>query len=218
MAEKLSLEEQELEKSRPQVVKTLIKRFYRDFGSNAARNNEKSRKYFRQQITKMGKVRSARIMAHREWFKDKPVIGKLYLFQYDAKWKDELPYWDMMPLTFFFNSFEKNGTQYLIGINLHYLQPALRMMLFSELLSIRSEKRYRPNTRLRISWEILKAFSNHRLVQPCVKQYIVKNIRSKFIEIPATDWEILIPLGLERFQKAASAEVWANSMKKSKVK
>ena len=27
-------------------------------------------------------------------------VGRLYLFQYDAKWKDILPYWDVWPLIF----------------------------------------------------------------------------------------------------------------------
>lgn len=217
MAEKLSKVERELERSRPSVVRTLVKRYYRDFGNNAQRNSKRSRDWFRKNATKMGKVRSARLM-HREWFTDRPRIGRLYLFHYDAKTKDELPYWDRLPLTFFFNSYEKNGKKYLLGINLHYLQPALRMALFAELISIRNEKRYRATTRLKISWQVLQSFSNHRMVQPCVKKYLVSHIRSKFIEIPPTDWEIVIPLGLERFQKASSAKVWRDSSKASKNK
>jgi hypothetical protein len=208
--------ERELEKSRPSIVKTLLKRFYRDFGANAVRNSQKSRQWFREQATKMGKLRTARIMTQRDWITSTPKIGKLYLFQYDAKWKDELPYWDMMPLVFFFNSYTKNGTQYLVGMNLHYLQPALRMVLFAQLLSLRNEKRYRKNTRLRLTWEILQSMSSSRLVGPCVKQYITKNIRSKFIEVPPSDWEVIIPLGLERFQKASSAKVWGDSVKRSR--
>jgi hypothetical protein len=213
--EQLTNEERELSKSRPSVVKTLLKRFYRDFGSNAIRNSAKSRKWFREQATKMGKIRTSRVM-RKEWIADRPVIGKLYLYQYDAKHKDELEYWDKFPLVFFFNSYSKDGKNYLVGINLHYLPPALRMVLFAELLSIRNEKRYRKNTKLKISWEILQAFSNHKLVQPCVKKYLVNHIMSKFIEIPTSDWEVIIPLGLERFQKQSSAKVWADSVKKGK--
>jgi len=205
--------ERELDKSRPALVRTLIKRYHRDFGANAARHSRRSRQWFREQATKIGKVRTSKIMK-AQWIADKPKIGRLYLYQYDAKTKDTLPYWDMFPLVFFFNSWTgKNGKKYLIGINLHYLQPALRMYLFAELLSLRNEKRYRPNTRLKISWEILQRFANFKLVQPCVKKYLVEHIRSKFIEIPSEDWEIVIPLGLERFQKAASAKVWSDSAK-----
>lgn len=211
--EKLTNEERELEKSRPQVVKTLLKRFYRDFGRNAKRNSAKSRTWFRQQATKMGKTRTGRIFGHRDWIKSKPEIGRLYLYQYDAKTKDELPYWDKFPLVFFFNAYSKDGKSYLLGINLHYLPPAMRMILFAELLSIRNEKRYRDRTKLKISWEVLQSFSNNRLVQPCVKKYLRSHIMSKFMEIPASDWEILIPLGLERFQKASSAKVWSESVK-----
>ena len=46
-----------------------------------------------------------------------PEIGKMYLFQYDAKHKKILPYWDRFPLIFPFD-YAKDG---FYGINLHYL-------------------------------------------------------------------------------------------------
>ena len=32
-----------------------------------------------------------------------PLIGRMYLFRYQAKWDDILPYWDMWPLIFPFD-------------------------------------------------------------------------------------------------------------------
>ncbi len=62
----------------------------------------------------------ARTQASRDWFRDtaakmrtvnerslmkgdqgrlvaKPIIGSMYMFNYDPKWKDELPYYDRFP-------------------------------------------------------------------------------------------------------------------------
>ena len=59
-----------------------------------------------------------------------PKIGRLYLFQYDAKWKDILPYWDVWPLIFPFD-YADNG---FYGINLHYLPPNARAALMIKLI------------------------------------------------------------------------------------
>ena len=61
-----------------------------------------------------------------------PEIGKMYLFQYDAKHKDILPYWDRWPLIFPFDN-AKGG---FYGINLHYLPPGARISLMLSLIHI----------------------------------------------------------------------------------
>ena len=60
----------------------------------------------------------------------RPTVGQMYLFQYDAKFKDILPYWDMWPLIFPFD-YAKNG---FYGINLHYLPPNARIDLMLRLI------------------------------------------------------------------------------------
>ena len=65
-----------------------------------------------------------------------PTIGRLYLFQYNAKWKDILPYWDVWPLIFPFD-FAANG---FYGINLHYLNPTHRLNLMRALMRASGSK------------------------------------------------------------------------------
>ena len=50
---------------------------------------------------------------------NRPVVtpGEMYMFYYDAKHKDTLPYWDRFPLVFPFSKV-KDG---FLGLNLHYL-------------------------------------------------------------------------------------------------
>jgi hypothetical protein len=210
----LTFEEREMERSRPSVVRNLLRRYYKEFGANAIRNSKNSRVWFRQMGTKLGKIRHGVMFQHRDWFEENPEIGRMYLFIYDARHKETLPYWDKVPLVFFFNQFDKNGVQYLMGMNLHYLPPMLRMILFANLLSLRNEKRYRERTKMMLSWEVLKNLAQHKLVEPCVHMYRKDHIKSLFIEVPSRDWEIVISLGLERFEKASSKKVWAESIKK----
>src|SRR3989304_2326911 len=59
-------------------------------------------------------------------------IGNLYLFFYDPKLKETLPYYDRFPLVLPFR-YNPDGFH---GINLHYLPPLLRMKLLQSLLTI----------------------------------------------------------------------------------
>jgi hypothetical protein len=49
-------------------------------------------------------------------------MGNMYLFSYDPKHKDTLPYYDRFPLIFPINK-AKGG---FLGITMHYLTPILR--------------------------------------------------------------------------------------------
>ena len=57
--------------------------------------------------------------------KTKVDIGSMYLFRYDAKFKDKLPYFDAFPLCLPFEP-TNNG---FWGINLHYLPYLLRVKI-----------------------------------------------------------------------------------------
>ena len=53
------------------------------------------------------------------------IVGEMYMFMYDAKHKDTLPYYDRFPLIFMLERYN-NG---FLGLNLHYLHPRLRVGL-----------------------------------------------------------------------------------------
>lgn len=125
------------------------------------------------------------------------LIGNIYLFEYDAKTKEELPYWDTFPLVL---PFQRTPTGFL-GLNLHYLYPLHRMELLLALLTL---GRRGGNTQksLKVTYQILSNYSKFKWVGPCIKQYIltgghVKN--SRFLKINFEDWKTIISLPLERF-------------------
>ena len=83
---------------------------------------------------------------------NRPTIGGMYLFQYDAKWKDILPYWDVWPLIFPFD-YAKNG---FYGINLHYLPPNARIDLMLRLIKAQGASgNLTDNYKLRLSNNII---------------------------------------------------------------
>lgn len=126
----------------------------------------------------------------------RPEIGRMYLYFYDAKYKNILPYFDMYPLVF---PIEFYGDGFL-GINLHYLPPLARANLLGNLKDLLNNDKYDSTSRLNISYRILKAnaiqFSGF---ENCVKRYLFSQMRSSFNEIEINDWDKTVLLPLQRW-------------------
>lgn len=137
-----------------------------------------------------------------------PALGRMYFYQYDAKNKDTLPYWDSFPLIFLV-SLREGGWE---GINLHYLPPKARAILLDRLMDLRSNKKYTDNTRLRMTYQILKNMPKYVLFKPCYKRYLSTHISSRIIEIPHTEWEATVFLPVQRFNKEVNSRIWSNSI------
>ena len=140
---------------------------------------------------------------------DKVRLGNMYLFQYDAKHKDKLPYWDRYPLIFPIN-IAKGG---FLGINMHYLPPMLRAELMDELYKVTTNNSYDDSTRIRISYEILSGASKFRAFKPCIKHYLNSQLRSRFIYISPAEWDIALFLPMAQFVGATKQKVYADSRK-----
>jgi len=143
-------------------------------------------------------------------------IGDLYLFQYpDPVHKDTLPYYDTWPCVFFFDEYtSKAGKRIVLGLNFHYLPPALRYKLFDDLLKLRNEKRYRPTTRLKMSWKTIKAASKTNAYAAAVHAYRVDRIRGGLIKVNPTDWAQVIALPIANWKKSSRQNVYADTKSK----
>ena len=136
----------------------------------------------------------------------KPLIGGMYLFQYQAKWDEKLPYWDMWPLIFPFD-YAKNG---FYGINLHYLAPNDRTDLMIRLIKSQGKsgnltERYR----LKLSYDIITKF---KPAIPCIKRYLFGQVRGTGLYgIAGEDWSYAAALPLQKFQKQSAKYVWSQS-------
>lgn len=143
--------------------------------------------------------------------KPKITIGECYMFFYDPKHKKTLPYYDQFPVIF---PIESTTPDTFLGINLHYLPPKYRAVLMDSLYTISTDKRYDEKTKLVVSYRLLKAAAKFKWFKPCVKQYLLGHVRSPFIKIFSSEWDIGLFLPTEQFQKASKAKIWADSVKK----
>ena len=137
-------------------------------------------------------------------------IGAMYLYFYDPKLKEELPYYDRIPLVIPIEQYHDG----FLGLNLHYISPKDRIILLDKLSTIATDDRYDDKTRFRISYAYLKHYSRAFEATPCLKRYLWSHVRSKFLPISADEWDIAALLNLERFVKATSQQVWEDSRKK----
>ena len=134
-------------------------------------------------------------------------IGRMFMFFYDAKTKEKLPYWDRFPLVVPI----KRTLDGFIGLNLHYLPHILRAKLFDNLYNFEIADNIRNSNRLAIKYSFLQASSKLKYFQPCLKRYLFDHVRSRFLYIPAEEWDIALFLPTERFQKDSKQNVWKES-------
>lgn len=135
--------------------------------------------------------------------------GFLYMYKYDPKTKDTLPYYDVFPLVF---PFRKTKTGFY-GLNMHYLPYELRIKLLDELLVFKSNSRWDETTKIKYSWELINGISRFAPAQPCVKQYLNAHVKSAFRQISSDDWATAMLLPVEKFVGASKQQVWSDSRK-----
>lgn len=135
------------------------------------------------------------------------LIGKMFLYFYDAKMKEELPYWDKFPLILCVDVAEDGW----YGLNLHYLPLPLRIKLFESLLTLADNQQLDKVDRLRMSYKVLKGFSQFPEAKPCFKRYLASYVQSDLLEIEPVDWETAVFLPVEMFQKQPKEKVWKES-------
>lgn len=129
-----------------------------------------------------------------------PKIGGMYLYVYDAKTKDRLPFWDASPLVIPIK-FERGGFS---GLNFHYIPFKERIILFKLLAGMRSNtsKKY-----IRISYERLRSLSDSYW-KFAYKRYLYSHMKTKLLVIEQSEWENALMLPVANFQKAAQTTVF----------
>ena len=140
-------------------------------------------------------------------WRGKSMLGNMYFYSYDPKWKDELPWYDMFPLVFPIEEYN-NG---FLGLNFHYLAPKDRAILMDQLKVFATNKLYDETTKLRLRYNMLKGFTRFKRARPTVHRYLTGKVRSKFVLVNADEWEVALFLPVERFKKANKKQVWAHS-------
>ena len=134
--------------------------------------------------------------------------GQMYLFSYDPKYKQELPYYDNFPLVFPIDTVSGG----FLGLNMHYLPLRQRAVLMDSLYDLVTDQRYDDKTRIRLSYSVLKGASKFKGFKPTIKKYLNRQVQSRFLKIESVEWDIALFLPLQKFQKASSATVYKDSL------
>jgi hypothetical protein len=135
--------------------------------------------------------------------------GFMYMFAYDPKGKETLPYYDRFPLVL---PFSKTPDGF-IGLNMHYLPYPMRITLLDNLLAFKNNSKIDETTRIKYSWALIDGVSKYAAAKPCVKQYLSGHVRSQFRKINSNDWATAMLLPVERFIGSSKQQIWADSKK-----
>lgn len=166
----------------------------------------KARFWLNQKLTSLS-LEPQLIVSDKTRRATQPMIGKMFFYYYDAKWKDKLPFWDAFPLVIPME-FYNNGW---LGLNFHYLTPNQRVYLISRLMEFSNTRNnLTEETRLKWNYGLLRSMRNFPMAKPAIKRYLTSHIRSHLIEIPAPEWDIALFLPVENF-KVAKSRVWSGA-------
>lgn len=178
------------------------------FRAGITPRTQESRDWFRKKAQSLrGISRSALMKEEPVELKNSSVVGSMYMFFYDPKHKDTLPYYDSFPLVIVIDK-APGG---FLGLNLHYLPPVLRAKFLDALLDITSNSKYDETTKFTLSYSLLKRTSKYKYFKPCIKHYLTDHVRSRFARVSAPEWEIATFLPTADWQKASSSQVYAKS-------
>jgi len=137
------------------------------------------------------------------------IRGNMYMYFYDPKFKETLPYYDRFPLTIMIDP--APGGFY--GLNLHYLNYPVRARFLDELMNL-APNNVKDTTRLvKLRYDLLQSVKKYKEFKPCFKHYLGKHVVSQFSRVPMTDWEIAIFLPVEQFKKKSKTSIWNESLK-----
>ena len=171
--------------------------------------SSEARDWLKAKVKSLTPSRTA-LMKDREKLKDKSMIGRMYFYFYDPKMKEMLPYYDRFPLVIPIERYQDG----FLGLNLHYISPRQRVILLDKLSQYLNNHKYDETTRIRLSYDHLKNASTIYEGIPCVKKYLYKQVKSRFLEITADEWDIAALLPTEYFSGASKNKVFSDSRKK----
>lgn len=175
--------------------------------------SKESRAWFMNKAKNLNVSRSKLMKEDPIELRSRPAVGRMYMYFYDPKTKDTLPYYDRFPLIIMVGPAPRG----FMGLNLHYLPLDVRAKFLDALLGTINNERYDESTRFRLSYDMLKRASRLRAFKPCLKRYLSSHVRSRLALVPAPEWEIATFLPTADFEKASSSEVYKDSRRKMRA-
>jgi hypothetical protein len=180
------------------------------FRAGIQARTDDARDWFRVKVKQLGKINRQQLLKDEALIrKSRTMMGHMYMYFYDPKHRETLPYYDAFPLTVMVE--RAPGGFY--GLNLHYLKPTTRALFLDKLTDTLTNEKYDESTRFRARYNLLSSVRKFKEFQPCFKHYLSSQIDSKIVLVQPPEWEIAIFLPTEQFMKAKKTEVWQKSAK-----
>ena len=152
-----------------------------------------SREWFRKRVQRLTRVSREQLMKEPEVTRRAThSYGGMFMYFYDPKHKQTLPYYDGFPLIIMMGP-AKGG---FMGLNLHYLPPTVRARLLDTILG---------NSNAKIP---------EQYVAPAMKHYLFQHVKSRFALVDRPEWEIATFLPSADWNKAGPNKVYRDSRKK----
>lgn len=180
------------------------------FRAGIQARTDEAREWFKVKVKQLGKINRQQLLQDEALIrKSRTMMGHMYMYYYDPKHRETLPYYDAFPLTIMVE--RAPGGFY--GLNLHYLKPNTRAIFLDKLTDTLSNDNYDETTRFRARYNLLSSVRKFKEFQPCFKHYLSSQIDSKIVLVQPPEWEIAIFLPTEQFVKAKKTQVWQKSAK-----
>jgi hypothetical protein len=142
--------------------------------------------------------------------------GQLVFFKYKPQnetFKERNTYYDKYPLVLVTETYRGGFS----GVNVHYIDPIHRQFLFDVIMrglpAIRASEEWR--TRLRVSYDRLKARRQFKFFRPCYRAYSWKGMKRRPIVVPFELWEEMVQSNTMRIEKARPITIFRDSYKKA---
>ena len=177
-------------------------------GGIQARTKE-SMRWFRTRVSQIKSVNRTELIRDARQRK-RQIFGDMYMYMYDPKHKQTLPYYDRFPLCIPVEP-AKGG---FYGLNLHYLPHSLRAQFLDALYDTTNNDKFDASTRFKLTYNLLKGISGKPYYKACYKHYLSDHVKSSFAVVDSADWEIAIFLPTESFRKSDVSSVWKDSRKR----
>ena len=178
------------------------------FRAGITPRTKESREWFRKKAASLGRINTNQLMKQEELdLTARQAIGSMYMFYYDPKHKETLPYYDSFPLAIVI---ERRPGGFL-GLNLHYLPPILRAKFLDGLMDLTSDNSFNDTTTFNARYRMLKSSAKLKYFKPCVKHYLGAHVKSRFARVPAPEWEVATFLPTAAWQKGSASSIYKDS-------
>ena len=170
-----------------------------------------SLQWFQRNVRDIRRTPSS-LMKENQNFVTRFELGKMYMYMYDPKGKNKLPYYDYFPITICLKRYASG----FMGIILHYLSPKYRALLMDGLYEYYKE--IEGNSYFQIRYPTVKSVSRLRWAKPCIKQYQYGYLDSRIVEVLPEHMDMAVMLPSQRFRSKGSTtnanDIYRKSLRK----